>query len=383
MNRYICLLLIIILCILLTGCWSYKEISSLYIIAGVAIDKVQETNKYNITIEFVNIKENQRQENFESVLLEVEGDSIGDAVTTMIRIAAKKPYWSHAATIIISEDVAREGIIPFLDLFLRSTEARLDTNIYISKEKSAKQILEVESLSTDVKSYELNIMSNESKNLVRVPLLKVYEVINQLSIPKVHIVLPAIELYSNAGQMNNQLSGGGVFSKGKLVGFLEDKDMLAYLFIKDKVKAGTFDLKTGIDNPHDTIIMDILRSNTKIKTIYGDEKLCFNIYIKTDVDILELTTMTDYLSFEGRKKLEKLAEESLEREIKDHIKDVQNRFAFDIFGFGSIIRQRDPKIWRTMEEDWDSIFMDIDVNISCDIEIKNSGHSLKPIKVVD
>lgn len=383
MNRYVSLIIILLFCLLLTGCWNYREIDSLYIVAGIAIDKVPNTDKYNITTEFISIKENQREQNFESVLLETEGDSISDAVTKMVRISAKIPYWDHATSIIISEEVAQEGIMPFLDLISRNAEVRLGVDVYISKGQSAEEILRHGGFSTDVKSYELAIMVNESKYLVKVPVLKAYEVINALAVPKVHIVLPTIQSFSNRGEHTNLLSGGAVFSRGKLVGFLKDEEMLPYLFIRDDVKAGNLKVKTGIYNPCDTIILKIFDSNTKIKPIYGTETIGFDIFIKTDVGISELTTMTDYISPEGRKELKKLAERSLEKEIKGHIKDVQKKFGFDIFGFGNIIRQRNNKLWKTIEKDWDSIFMDIDVNVNCDIEIKHSGHSLKPIKVVD
>lgn len=383
MNRNTKVLIILIFGLLLTGCWSYREINSLYIVAGIAIDKVPETNQYNITTEFINIKDNKREQNFESILLETKGDSIFDAITKMIRISAKKPYWGHATSIIISKEVAREGIVPFLDLIARGTEPRLASNIYISKEKSAKEILEAESSSTDIRSYELEIMVDESNYLVPVPTLKTYKVINALAIPKVHIVLPTVASFSNNGKATNLLSGGAVFSMGKLVGFLEEEDIVPYLFIKDKVESGILNVKAEEKNPEDTIILEIFGSNTKIKPIYGVETMGFDISIKTDGTIAELTTMTDYISLEGREKLEKLAEESLKKQIENHIKDVQKKFGFDIFGFGNIIRQRNPKIWKTLEKDWDSVFKDLDFNINCDIHIRNSGSSLKPIKVVN
>lgn len=383
MNRYIFLLFIIIFCLLLTGCWNYNEINSLYIVAGIAIDKVKETEQYNITTELINIKDNKREQSFESILLESKGDSILDAVNNMIRISAKKPYWEHAISIIISEQVAREGIMPFLDVMGRDEEPRLNTNIYISKEKSAKEIIQNKSLSTDIRSYELGIMSNESKRLVHVPVLKTYEVINELAIPKVHIVLPTVVSFSNDGVNTNLLSGGAVFSMGKLVGFLGEDDMRTYLFIKDQVELGVLNIKAKENNPNDTIILQIFGSNTKIKPIYGAEKIGFDIKVKTDVTIAELTTMTDYISISGREKLKVLAEESLKEQIENLIKNVQEEFGFDIFGFGNIIRQRNPKLWKQIEKDWNQIFMDLDLNIECDIHIRNSGHLLKPIKVVD
>lgn len=78
-----------------------------------------------------------------------------------------------------------------------------------------------------------------------------------------------------------------------------------------------------------------------------------------------------------------MADDFLQQEIEKLIKDVQKGFGFDIFGFGNIIRQRNPELWKTIEGDWDSIFMELDFNIVSDIQMRNSGHLLKTIKVVD
>ena len=331
----------------------------------------------------VNIKENELEKNFESILLENTGDSIANAVTNMIRVSGKTPYWAHATTVIISEEVAREGIMPFLDLFTRNQDLRLGINVYISKENSAKKILEVEGFSTDIRSYELAIMADKKELLIKAPTLKIYELVNKLSIPKVHTVLPTIKFSHNNGKNTNQLAGGAVFSGGKLVGFLDEEETFPYLFIKNQIKAGTINVKTKEKNPYDKIILDIKKNKTKLKPVYKNDKISFDIFIKTDTTIAELTTMTDYISSEGRKTLKTLAEQSLETQIENHIKDIQKRFGFDIFGFGNIIRQRNPKLWKSIENDWDSIFKYMEFNVICDIDIKNSGSSLKPTKVVD
>lgn len=382
MNRYILILILLISCIFLTGCWSYREIDSIYIVAGIGIDKIPDTNQYNITAELINVVENKVEKNFESVLLETKGDTIFEAATKMVRISAKRLYWAHATSVIISEEVAREGIMPFLDLIARNEEGRLSTNIFISKEESAKKILELKSFSTDIRSYELGIMVNESKHLVKVPALKIYEVINELSIPKVHIVLPTVISFNNNGVDTNLLSGGAVFEEGKLVGFLDEDDIVPYLFIRDQIESGTLNVKTKEKNPQNTIILEIYESKTKINPRYETEGIGFDIKIKTEVTIAELTTMTDYISLEGRERLKVLAEESLKNQIEKLIKEVQEEFGFDIFGFGNVIRQRNPKLWKSIEKDWDSIFMDADFNIVCDIHIRNSGHFLKSIQVV-
>ena len=63
-----------------------QEIDSFYIVAGMAIDKVPGSNQYNITAELINIMENREGKNFESLLLESEGDSVFDAVNGIMEL---------------------------------------------------------------------------------------------------------------------------------------------------------------------------------------------------------------------------------------------------------------------------------------------------------
>lgn len=389
MNRYLSIFLIIISCFLLTGCWSYREIDSLYIIAGIGIDKVPDTNRYKITAEFVDAKSStggggsQTEQGLQSVLLETQGVTIFDAIRKMIKISAKRPYLAHATTIIVSEEVAREGIVAPLDLLTTSEEPRLDINIYVSRGKLAGEILHTKSFSTDIRSFELSMIVNENKQLVRIPVLKAYEIINQLAIPKFNTVLPVVISFFNHGESTNILSGGAVFKADKLAGFLEQEDIIPYLFIKDEIESAILNIETGERSLDSTITLETLNNKTKIKPIYGDEGISFDIKTKTDVFLTESDTTTNFIYPPGREKLKKLAEKYLEKRIEDHIKKTKEEFEFDIFGFGNIIRQRNPKVWKDLEKDWDSIFMDVNFNVKCDIRIKNSGHTLEPIKVVD
>lgn len=382
MSKYILLLLIIVSCFSLTGCWNYNEVNSFYIVSGVAIDKDKELNQYIVTTELINIKENKLGQSYESLKIESKGDSIFEAVRTMIRVSAKKLYWSHTTTLIVSEDIARDSIMPILDWISRDQEPRLRINIFTAIGQPAADVLENESFSTDIRSFELEIMSHENKDLVSMPEIKVYELINELSIPKFHTVLPTVQSTSNLGKNTNLVSGGAILNKDKLIGFLSEEDIVPYLFIRDKINAGLIKIKTGENNPNDTIILEIFDSKTKIKPVYTNETIGFDIHVETEVSIAELTTQTDYISEPGRSELKRLSQETLNSDIKKTIENVQEEYGLDIFGFGNIIRQRNPKLWRKIEKDWDTIFMDISLNVSSEIIIRNSGQITKPIEVV-
>lgn len=381
MNKSFRLLILIVFCTFLTGCWNYQELNNSYIVAGVAIDKSEDPGLYDVTIESVNMKDTDYEPNMQSYKIETMGEGIFDAVRDMIKISSKKLYWSHVRTLVVSEDVARDSILPTLDWIARDQEPRLAMDIYISRANTAKEIFDSESFATDIRSFELDVMINENENLINVPTKKVYELINDLALPKTHTVLPVIEIDSIHGKMTNVLCGGAVFNNDRLVGFLDNEDLLPYLFIKNKVNGGLINAKDE-EVPNDDVILEIFKNKTRVNPIITEENISFDIEIYTDVTIGELKTETDYISKPGRDDLKKLAEENLESDIIEVIKKVQSQFGLDIFGFGNIIRQRNPKLWKTIEDDWDTIFMDLDVNVMSNIHIRNSGHFSKPIEVV-
>src|SRR4051812_9098565 len=96
---------------ILSGCWNYREIESLAIVSGVAIDKGNTEGNYHVTFELVSFKGGGRETKIESKRIEAEGNTLFDAGRNAIKISAKKLFWSHAGVAIISQDIARESII--------------------------------------------------------------------------------------------------------------------------------------------------------------------------------------------------------------------------------------------------------------------------------
>lgn len=381
MNKLLFILILVLVTTSLTGCWNYREINDIYIVAGIAIDRDMASNLYDVSAEIITTKQSNGEQSTIPERLETKGETIFSAVRDMIKFSARKLYWSHATSIILSEDMATQSILPVLDWVARDQEPRLAMNVFISKEQTAKEILEAKCMSSpEINSFELDVMTTENGDLIETPVISVYELINQLAIPKTHLVIPAIEISSNKGKPTNILSGGAIFNNDKLAGYLNQDEMLPYLFIINKVKGGLLDISVD-NNSNDKVTLEIFKSNTRVQPDYANEELEFNIEMKVDVSIGEINSTFDYISEPGRLTLKKLAEESLNSKLKNLIKKVQQEYGLDIFGFGNTIRQRDPEIWKKIENDWDQLFKELKVNIKSEVNIRNSGHFSKPIEV--
>ena len=96
MNRLLFLIIIILISLSLVGCWNYKEINDIYIVAGLAIDR-DASNLFDVTAEIVNTRQFGGEETIYSEKLESQGETIFSAVRDMIKVSARKLYCSNSS----------------------------------------------------------------------------------------------------------------------------------------------------------------------------------------------------------------------------------------------------------------------------------------------
>lgn len=374
--------LVFIIVFLLTGCWDYVEIENLITVAGLAVD-AGSGNGYLVTIETIDLEQSQGGDvQPQSKVMEVEGTSIFDAVRNAIKISTQRYYWSHADIIIISEEVARGGIVKVLEPIIRSREPRLTMKVLVSKESSASEILPRDTRTNRIHSFEIVEMLKAQQNLSKAPNYQVYEVINKVMAVGISTVIPTIGLTTVEGEKTPEVSGLAMFKKDSLVGFLDGEEVKFYLFITNEVKGGVLVESYPSESSPSNISLDISENKTKIQHRYENEKVVMEIKTNTKT-VLHEWGISDSISKERVKDVEKQFEESLRRDIENLIKKVQREYRCDIFGFGQILRNQNPQLWRELEGNWEEIFTNLEIEVDTTIELINTNLLFDTIKVGD
>lgn len=385
MNTRLLLLFILILSfmILLSGCWNYREIDRLAIVSGLAIDKNHINNKFMLTAEIVDLLGSLTEGNVKAKRIEAEGETVVDAVRNMIKVSGKRLYWSHTKVIIVSEDVAKEGIKPIIDFISRNNEPRLTINMFISRKKTAKELLNQQSVTTNIRAFEMEYMLMGNNSLSKSMKVDTSELVDIMSGKGISSYLPALDITLNDEKKTATLSGLAVFKKDKLIGFLNEEDTKYFLFLKNKIKGGLLVIPMNDEKSNDKVTLEIFKNKTKIKPIYTKEKLLMKVDINTEFSIKEEDTNINYMSKENRNILKKETEVYLQKNIEKVIKKVQEDFDSDIFGFGRIVMIDMPSLWKNIEKDWNKIFKTLEVEINAKVNIKDGGLVSKPVQVGD
>lgn len=384
MKIFKCLFLMLLI-VLLSGCWDRKELSRVSIVTGMAVDK-GEHGKYKLTIETTEAREVNYQTATglaPSFVYSLEGNSIAELAHKFNVASATIPIYSHMRLLAISEKVAEDGMLEFMDFVDRNREMRDDFSIVIVRGKSAGDTLKVNNMYKKSASLKLftQLMTAE-KDWGGTPDIKLNDFVRIYNSKGQSPVLTAVKLIGDpkkGGNVENlkteepeskvNVNSMAIIKTGKLVGYATLYEVRDMLFVQNKIKstAITSSCKDG------KFEYRVTRSITKITAKVINEIPNFFIKIKTEGNLDGSECFQDYKSpntFEG---LEDSVNRKMEKDIKKFIEKTKEEFNTDIFGFGEILRDQVYKEFKKYGNNWDEGYAKSKIHISFDSEIKRNG----------
>lgn len=376
------------LLLLLTGCWSKKELDELAIASAVGIDR--EGEEYIISTQVMNpdaVTSSAKGGSDLSpvVTYSVKGKSLFEAFRKTTKVAPRKIYLSHLRILVISEAAAKEGIVPLIDFLSRDHQLRTDFYILVSQNISAEHILKTVTLLDKIpanKMYDsLNASASAWGSTVKTTL---DHLITDITTEGKSAVLTGITLTGNSDigaslENTKRLQGNailkyvglGVFDKDKLVGWLSEEESKAYNYIQGDVKSTVEAI--SCPGKRGTITLELLtaKSHTKGKIVQGKPEVTINLEMQTN--IAEVECALDLIHDETIHKIEAAAAKKLKSSIINSIHTAQNKYRTDYFGFGNDIHRASPQYWRKWGAEWNEQFSKLNAVVNVDVRVRGMG----------
>ncbi|WP_313894931.1 Ger(x)C family spore germination protein [Psychrobacillus sp.] len=383
MKKHIIVLLI--LSLLLTGCWDSRELNEIAITLAIGIDKVED--EYQITVQVVvpsevSIKTGTGRSTV--TLFQANGNTVYEAFRKMTKDSPRKIYPGHLRMLVLGEELALEGIGDSLDLFARDWEFRSDFYVVVAKNRTAAEILNITTTLENIpanKMFEALKTSDESWSATRG--IKLHELIADISSEGKEAVLTGILAMGNqeigASKQNVetitpsariQYGQLAIFKKDKLVGWLSERESRGYNDIINSVKTTVMPIacpKKG------TLTIEVTDLNSVIKSKVINENPEVDVNIRVKGNIGEVECQINLSELKTIHELEKIYENELKEIVNETIDNLQNKYKSDIFGFGEAIHRSNPKEWKRIKKQWDSEFPDLEVNVEVDMQIQRTG----------
>ncbi|AMM94329.1 spore gernimation protein KC [Peribacillus simplex] len=397
MNRKRSVLLLMLICTTFTsGCWDKKELNEMAIVSAIGVDKNKD-GKLVATFQIINPSnvagalQGGGGTNPPISIYRASGDNILEMDSVASTKISRDMYFAHANLIVISEEIAKEeGINAIFDAFERSPEFRATTRIVIARGVKARNIVETLTAIDKVTAEKINrtIESTEKQNGGSIN-INLQEVIKDLVSTGKE---PIISGFTVSGQKekedkmentqssdikaNPRAAGIGVFKEGKLVDWLDGDKAIGSMWVLDRIESTN--LNMDWKGKKDAITYQVIRQKTNVSVKVENGKPKVFIKVRAEGDIREVNVSLNLSSPHVLIDIEKKLAKNLKKEMEDAIVRAQKNKS-DIFGFGEIMHESHPKLWKKLEKDWDDdTFPKLEAQVQVETFIRRTGLRNKP-----
>ncbi|MEW5954535.1 MAG: Ger(x)C family spore germination protein [Bacillota bacterium] len=393
-KRTLGLLLALSLLLIPGGCWSRDEIEKLSIVKAVGLDLVNIGGraKWQVShsiIQPANMGHQAGQQGGgqgqkPEWLVVGLGDTIREAERNNSTRNPRRDYLDHLFIYVVGEKVAREGMHIVIGTWMREPGFRLRPWLLVA-EGQAMDILAAEpELERTLASEIAGIIENGLPVVSKGYALPFKDFALQLATPGQDAVAARVELSKPRGgeqpaaggpeadRKAVRINGMAVFRKDRLAGWMKDRETLGYLYVIGEVREAMIPLKLPWYR-RDDVSISMTGSRSKIKARVEGGRVTMFIDIVAEGELAEVVETNEIANPDTID----LVERELAREIRslaeDSIRQAQQEFRADIFGFGHRLRKVNPGAWKAMEENWYDIYPTVEVVLNVKTTVRGTG----------
>lgn len=384
MKKRIFVFVFLILQIVFTsGCWNRREPGELGLVAAVGLDKDGE-NKVKLTVQIIKPGEIKAPVSKGGPgspkavwVVSSTGNTSFEAVRNFVNQTGRRLFWAHNKVIIIGEELAADGVVRYLDFFIRDPELRRRSFVLVARGK-AEEILQAEHPLEKIPATAIEGSTKAGKNSSTSAVVNLKQFVDMLTSDSRDPVASRIELTPEEAPKKRgiettegggkeeavnrfKVDGAAVFKRSKLVGWLNKTETRGMLWVTGKVDKGIVDVNCPEHNG--LVSIEVIRASGKIKPVIKDGEITVNVDIKTEGNLGEQACQLDLTKPEVLHRLEEAEAAVIQEEVMAALTKAQQEFGADIFGFGEEIHRTFPREWKNLQKNWDNIYPQLKVDV--------------------
>ncbi|NMI04055.1 Ger(x)C family spore germination protein [Paenibacillus sp. SZ31] len=390
MYKYRAVIVLLLCTTFISGCWDRKEINDVAFVIGIAVDKEGENYRSSLQIALPGQSGSSGSEGG-------GGGTSGDKSWFMLSNTAKtlrgtslegqkalsrRIYYAHRRTMLIGEDLARDGVASMLDLFTRYPLNRFSALPVVTKGE-AYAVMDTDA---PIEKFPSEMVRELCFLNMRNPRsLKTF--IDAILSDGVDPFLPVASKVDNVPKdwkdvkTNIKLDGLAVFKKDKLVGMIDKAPADALILAMGEANAPEVMVKSP--RGEGDIFIKLNENNSSLHPSIKNDKVTVTIQLYAKGVVVDNESNYGDLRETEILKLNDAIHKKIKEDIVEGVRLIQGKYRADILGIGRSIHQHLPKEWDKMKDRWDDIYPDVEVNVIPHVIIENVGVVNKPIGVVE
>ncbi|MGE5704435.1 MAG: Ger(x)C family spore germination protein [Clostridia bacterium] len=376
-------LTLLLVCLVLTGCWDRREIEDIGMVVGMALDKGKQNNEIVMTTQFVNtivgVKDISTVHNFYNVT--TSGRTLMDTIKEIASKTDRAPYFTHMKVILISDEVAKAyDMYELTNLLMRDHEVRRTVQVLIVKGK-AVDLLEVSTRKKEIPSLEIWSMTGNDYKTVRMPHVVTLGDISIHLSQDSSFGLQKIEREKDGLRLTGIALINGK-TKRLQDGFIDKVDPLAgmaWLMLHGMGSSGGV---VSVDDPSTKkpILFEMRNLKRKVSATKQAGKIVFHVQLIFEGKLGEDWNYPGN-AFSDAYLHEKahMFESKIKQQAQQALTLLQKKYKMDVLGFYSVYRVSHYKEWKRIKKEWDRAFSKSEVKLSVQVFIRDYGSAGRKI----
>ncbi|ABI68502.1 Ger(x)C family spore germination protein [Syntrophomonas wolfei] len=380
------LILLIIIPVIISGCWDSIELNKLSIISGLGWDINAKTGKVTLTFQSIIPSEiksaggssgdggQKRGDPLHTIQLDSStGSSAYDALNRYTQHSSRRTFYQHTQVYVFGRSAAEQGIYPFLDSIARNPINRPNVLMVVA-EKKARDTLRVEDGMENIQAIGMAAQIKLSAEYSQYPVVTYLEFANRLISETTAPLAPMVGIIEQAGPegdrvQKTRISATAVFKRDRMIGQLNEEESRGLLWAINKVKKG-FIIIPGAN-------LEIVSAKSKIIPELQDEKIKITITIDEESNLLEYDGHRE-ISSNFLQELEKGQAREIESQVIAAVEKSRTLNA-DVFGFGEAVHRKYKKEWPVLKARWEEIYPYIEVVVKVKTHVNEIGEINKAL----
>lgn len=352
--------IILLLPILFCSCEHSESIDKMTFAKIIGIDMLADGVEVTAGL---NLPESTKEDKPKSETYYSSAKTLAEGINNIDAITDEKVFYGQVEAVIISEDMARGGIIELLDYFVRTNDFRFDMPIAIVKGITAKEIImKVEDISNQINKL---FSSNEKVSVSgKVTLAELLEMIED---PFHSPFLPYLQLESQG----IALKGYCVFEKDELKEFADVDASTGINWLNKKLEKQI--IVQNVDGSDLTLKLD----GNKTKINFKDDKFIIDVSFKSE--IIQSDGVIQEFDQQVRQKIIQQQNAQIYLIIEKTVLFLKENKS-DCANLGKSFSSKMGKQARDYEQDWENEFIKYDYEINVNSKVNPSKSASKPIK---
>ncbi|QOS81527.1 Ger(x)C family spore germination protein [Paenibacillus sp. JNUCC31] len=385
-HKYRAVVTLLLCSLLISGCWDRKEINDLAFVIGIALDK--EDGNYRSSLQIALPGQSGAAGSTGG-----GGGTSGDKSWFMLSNTAKTLhgttlegqkelsrviYYAHRRTLLIGEELAREGVAPMLDLLTRYPLNRLSALPVVTR-GPAHEVLDTDA---PIEKFPSEMVRELCFLNMRAPRsLKTFT--DAILSEGVDPFLPIATMVNNVPKgwkdtkTNIKLDGLAIFKKDKLIGMIEKAPADALILAMGEANAPEIMVKAPRGEGELFIKLNENNSSYQPHIKNGEVTVKIRLYAK-GVMVDNESNYGDLRETEITS-LNEAVRQKIKEDIEEGVRLVQKKYKADILGLGRSIHQHLPKEWDKIKDRWNEIYPNLKVTVEPHVILENVGILNKPI----